>query len=80
MSRLFGYGLARSVLGTDGNWPLKNYDLHCRTAPERLRAVMQHGGDLLYIPPIYVTDPMTSDPVSWLKRTMAQYVNQGEDA
>jgi hypothetical protein len=76
MSRLFGYKLNQSLNRTGGAWPFNNYDLHVRTAEERLRRIMDHGGDLLYIPGIYLTDPMTRDPIGWLKRTMQQYVKQ----
>jgi hypothetical protein len=73
MSRTFGYGLNMALHDTEGAWPFGDYDLHCRTAPERLRAVMS-GGELLYIAPIMLHDPLTSDPVGWLRRTMQQYV------
>ena len=76
MSRTFGYGLNHAIHGTGGSWPFGNYDLHCRTACERLRGVMQHGGDLLYVPPIMLGDELTRDPVGWVRRTMSTYVKQ----
>ena len=79
MSRAFGYGVCQSLLGTGGSWPFGNYDLHCRTAEARLRAVVSWG-ELLYVPPIYYNDPLTRDPVAWLKRVMAQYVNNGDES
>jgi len=79
MSRGFGYGLARAVLGTDGCWPFHNYDLHCKTAAQRLQAVFP-GQELLYVLPIHLRDEMTTDPVGWLKRTMARYTGQEEAA
>lgn len=77
MSRTFGYGINRAVNLTGGHWPFQDYDLHCRTAAERLRPVFG-GTELLYIPPIMLGDEMTRDPVGWLKRTMARYVNTEE--
>lgn len=78
MSRGFGYGLCQKVLGTGGSWPFNDYDLHCRTAPQRLATVFP-GQQLLYIPPIMLGDAMTQDPVGWIKRTMAGYVKGDSD-
>ena len=72
MSRLFGYTLNRSVLGTGGSWPFNNYELHCRTARERLMPMLG-AGELLYVPPIVLHDALTKDPVGWVRRTMAEY-------
>lgn len=78
MSRLFGYELNKRLQGTGGGWPFGDYDLHCRAAPERLRSVMGWG-ELLYVPPIYMGDKMTSDPVRWVKRVLTQYTGQAEE-
>src|SRR5262245_10378216 len=58
MSRGFGYGLCQHELGTGGSWPFHNYDLHCRTAKERLAAVFP-GQEIMYVPPIYMGDELT---------------------
>jgi len=78
MSRGFGYGIAMRELGTEGHWPFNKYDAHCATAKERMMAVFP-GQEMLYIPPIMLHDDMTKNPVGWLKRTLASYV-QKEDA
>jgi hypothetical protein len=78
MARGFGYGVDNAVHKTGGSWPFGNYDAHCKTAKARLQEAMEVG-DFLFIPPIYLTDPMTQDPVNWLKRTMKEYVGGGDD-
>jgi len=78
MARGFGYGVDDSVHETGGGWPFDSYDLHCRTAKARLQEAMG-GGDMLFISPLMGTDPMVSDPVAWLKRTMKEYVGGGEE-
>lgn len=77
MSRGFGYVLCKDDLGTGGHWPFADYTYHRDTAPERLAQVFP-GQQILYVPPVYLTDPMTTDPVGWLKRVMAQYVRSEE--
>jgi hypothetical protein len=78
MARGFGYKMAHAELNMPhGAWPFGNHGLHCRTAEQRLKQVFA-GQELLYIPPIYLGDPMTNDPVAWVKRVLAQYV--GEEA
>jgi hypothetical protein len=34
---------------------------------------------LLLVPPIYVTDPLVTDPVGWIKRELARYTGSGAD-
>lgn len=77
MARGFGYCLCQDELGTGGHWPFANHTKHCETAKERLANVFA-GQELLYIPPIYWGDELTSDPVGWLKRTLAGYVKSEE--
>ena len=78
MSRMFGYHMCRKTFATSGGWPFDNYDLHRRTALTRMQAVLGNGGELMYVPPIYMSDPMTRDPVGWLKGVMAEYVGDTE--
>lgn len=75
MARGFGYGICQSVLGSGGNWPLNDHELHCRTAKARLGAAFP-GQEILYVPPVYGTDEMVRKPVEWIRRTMAQYVQR----
>lgn len=77
MSRGFGYGLCRDLLKTDGHWPFDNYGKHCETAKQRI-AFAFPGQELLYIPPIHLNDEMTTNPIGWVKRTMAEYVVREE--
>jgi len=80
MSRGFGYQMAHVELDMPhGAWPFGNYDLHCRTAEQRLKHTFA-GQELLYIPPIMLGDELTKDPVGWVKRVMAQYVGEEEAA
>lgn len=75
MSRGFGYAVCQSKMQTSGNWPFSSYDKHCVTAAERLKSVFS-GRELLYVPPIYLRDEMTSNPVGWVKRVLAQYTKE----
>jgi hypothetical protein len=81
MSRGVGYALA-TAFGQNirGSWPFSNFDLHKHTAQERLQAVF--ATELCYVPPIYLTDPLVSDPLGWIKRELLRYTGQGgeEDA
>jgi hypothetical protein len=78
MARGFGYGMDDSLHQTGGQWPFGEYQgSGSRSAEERLRSVIDWG-ELLYIPPIHLSDPLTTNPVAWLKRTMAAYVKGDE--
>lgn len=80
MARGFGYEMVHAELKMwDGQWPFGSHELHCRTAEERLKQVFS-GQELMYIPPIFLGDAMTKDPVGWVKRVMAQYVGTEEAA
>jgi hypothetical protein len=66
MSRLFGYAtcemLVNKHIGGFGHRDIKQ--------------VKEVAGwhEVLHVPAIHYTDPMVEDPVGWLKRTLAQYV------
>lgn len=81
MSRLFAYGVMRRVLGAREveqtlYFPFRNYQQHVQTAEQRMRVMIN--GDMLFIPPLHGHDPMLTDPVGWLRRTMSRYVRQEE--
>lgn len=75
MARGFGYGMDDTLHRTGGHWPFGQYNQNPANAEARLRSVIDWG-DLLYIPPIHLSDPLTTKPVEWLKRTMAKYVQE----
>lgn len=79
MSRGFGYRVCEKEMTNTwrGKWPFNNYGLHVSTAPKRLESVFP-GQEMLYVPPIHLSDEMTQNPVGWIKRTLAKYVN-GEE-
>ncbi len=78
MARGFGYGVDNANHKTGGAWPFNDFEKHKLTAKARLQEAMDCG-DMLYIPPIYYTDPMVNDPVGWLKKTMKEYVGGSDD-
>lgn len=77
MSRGFGYGVCKGR-GSGGRWPFNHYGLHTQTAEQRLKDVFP-GQEVMYVPPIYLNDPMTANPVGWLRRVMEKYVTGGEE-
>jgi hypothetical protein len=77
MARGFGYGIDNACHTTGGHWPFADYALHCRTAEERLREAMGFG-EFLFIPPIHGHDPMTTNPVAWIKKQLEKYVGSEE--
>jgi hypothetical protein len=75
MARRFGYGLNKVFNKSGGHWPFRSCELQIKTGKQRLEKVF--GTEVLFVPPIYLTDPMIKDPVSWLKGVMSQYI-EGE--
>jgi hypothetical protein len=78
IARGFGYEMATEKFETGGGWPLGDFRRHQATAKERLANVFE-GQEILYVPPIFLTDEMTTDPVGWVKRTLKEYVGGGDD-
>jgi hypothetical protein len=78
MSRCFGYGLARVNTSRARCLALQTMT---STAPRPRSGCglrWPGGTELLFIPPIMLHDPLTEDPVGWLKRVMKQYVGTEE--
>lgn len=74
MSRLFGYAMCESMAGHFmGGWG------NSETAMREMRE-LAGWGEVLHIPGIHLYDPMVTEPVKWLKRTMAKYVQQEDEA
>lgn len=74
MSRRFGYGVNRALNGAGGGWPFNDFKLGADTAQGRLERLL--GGEVLHVPPIFVNDPMTADPVGWIKRVLSKCVRE----
>jgi hypothetical protein len=73
MSRVFGYGVARS-LGNEQYMGTLSQNVE---KENRLRMI-SGWGETLYIPGIHRDDPMTTDPISWIRRIMKRYVGESE--
>lgn len=74
MSRLFGYAMAESLVDKHlgGTW---------HYTPEQITEILKSVGgwnEILYLPGIKLSDPMVSEPVEWLKRTLSQYATLEE--
>lgn len=68
MSRLFGYATCEMLVDKHiGGFGHQNVD--------QLK-VVAGWNDVLHIPAINYYDPMTNDPVAWIKRVMAQYTGE----
>lgn len=72
MSRLFGYAICESLvdkhIGGFGHQDVKE-----------LKQVAGWG-EVVYVPAVRYNDPLVDDPVGWIKRTLASYVRQPEEA
>lgn len=81
MSRRFGYGVTVSEhfknRRWNGEWAFGNYSEHSSTMRRRITSVFSDM-EMLYVPAIHATDPMTDNPVGWLRQTLSQYVQQEE--
>jgi hypothetical protein len=81
MARGIGYALGEKTSSRGswgGSWPFGNHDKHVATQAERLQRALGNS-ELLLVPPIYLNDPLTQDPVGWIKRELSQYVHTEED-
>lgn len=71
IARSFGYEVAAESMchQWNGSWAFGDHGAHTSSMPRRLQRVMP-GHKILYVPPIYLGDPMTKDPVGWVKRVL----------
>jgi hypothetical protein len=59
--------------GWDGSWAFKDHSLHVDTAAESYRRLLMPGSDLLFIPPVHITDLYLSQPAQWLRAMIAEH-------
>jgi hypothetical protein len=79
MSRRFGYGVSTAESGRRWNSAFAMGNHAAQVSHLRNRVPQLFSGDTMFVPPIYDTgNEMVTNPVAWLKRTMAQYVGESE--
>jgi hypothetical protein len=78
VSRGLGYNLSHKLHSSDGGWPFNDHSKHCETGEARLRAVLDE--QVHFVPPMFMSDELVSQPVKWLRRELAKYLPQDEEA
>ena len=73
-SRVFGFGVASTTAKHNlrGRWT----DMPTRFA--ELKALQGWPDDTLYVPHIHLHDPLSSNPVGFVRRELSKYTGQGE--
>jgi hypothetical protein len=61
------------LIGWKGHWAFGDHGLHVRTAAESYRRVLNPGSDVLFIPPVHLTDQYLTEPASWLRTMIARH-------
>ena len=56
-----------------GHWGFNNADHHRKTARESYLRVIASGSDVLFIPPMHLSDRYLTAPVQWLKSMLATH-------
>jgi hypothetical protein len=59
--------------GWNGDWAFGDHGLHIRTAAESYRRLLKPGSDVLFIPPVHVSDVYLTEPAKWLRAMVAQH-------
>jgi hypothetical protein len=59
--------------GWNGDWAFGDHALHVRTAAESYRRLLKPGSDVLFMPPVHVSDVYLTEPAKWLRAMIAQH-------
>jgi hypothetical protein len=73
VARGFGYHINNSHNGAGGGWPYNDVELQRKHGAEALARVVYPGSEVLFMPPVYLTDDAVKEPVKWIKTMLAQY-------
>lgn len=77
VSRGIGYGLAEQRFHSAGGWP---YGDACKLQRQHGAAIMARvcdpGSDVLFVPPVYLTDDSVKAPEKWIADKLAEYGGQ----
>jgi hypothetical protein len=73
VTRGLGYASCHQLKSNKGQWPHNDYAAYQRTARELYSNVIGTTGEVLYVGAAHVQDEMVTEPVEWLKKTLAQY-------
>lgn len=76
MSRLFGYAMGEAQVGRHlGGFGFAGFSADEAAKPLR---TVTGWSEVMYLPPISYSDPLTKDPVGWIRKVMQQYVRDAE--
>jgi hypothetical protein len=73
VARALGYGIAEHALRSQGGWPYGNVELQRKHGAAIMSRVVNPGSDVLFMPPIHLSDASVKNPVKWIRDMLAQY-------
>ena len=81
-ARGVGYGLCHEEEhgNANGRWPYNDRALAAPAWEQVARLALPHLGDTLAIPALHLTDPLVTQPETWLRQQVAKYNPQSEAA
>ena len=59
--------------GWNGDWAFGDHGLHVRTAAQSYQRLLRPGSDVLFIPPVHVSDLYLAEPAKWLRAMITQH-------
>jgi hypothetical protein len=60
-------------VGWGGDWALGDHRLHICTAAESYRRVLNPGSEVLFVPPVHLSDEYLTQPAKWLRAMIARH-------
>lgn len=73
VTRGLAYKALQDKFQSTGAWPLCSFERHVKTARGAYHALLNPSHDMLFIPPILVSDELVTRPVEWLTKTVQEY-------
>ena len=73
ISRCLGYGILQGLLNADNGWGFGSFGVHSKTGKQAYTAMLAPANDVLFVPPIFMTDPLIENPVKWIQERITEY-------
>lgn len=82
VARGIGYSLAHELSTGGGAWPYGEYEPKAQRVHGAaiFKRVVHPGSDVLFVPPLYLTDQSVTAPVQWIKENLAKYGGIDQEA